>query len=212
METTLHQFLKDSTRPNHDQAEGHPFQGALAQGLLPLASYRSYLSQLAHLHERYENKLRKGAATTAQLQAVVRDQYYQLPFLQADLQALDGKSQAEPPFKCVLDFTDSPTFDEHPVSMLGVLYVLLGSKHGGKFIARKVKEVYGLKDCGYTYFDPFGDDFRAVWQSFTTALNSLSEDEAVRRHVLSGANATFDIFLTVGDEIWRRQQSAVASQ
>ncbi|HEY9791964.1 MAG TPA: biliverdin-producing heme oxygenase [Candidatus Obscuribacterales bacterium] len=209
MQTTLHQHLKDSTRKRHEQAEGHPFQGALAQGKLPLASYRRYLVQLAHLHREFENQLRNAEGNPA-VRSVVHDEHYQLPFLQDDLKALGTDMNSETALPVVVEFAQSRTFSDDPRTLLGVLYVLLGSKHGGKFIAHQVRETYGLQDAGYTYFDPFKDRFKPLWQDFTSALNALPDDEQLRNGVLQGADATFDVFVQIGDAIWRAQQASVA--
>jgi thiaminase len=47
LQTTLHQYLKESTRSNHNAAEAHPFQGTLANGKLPRGAYVDYVQQLS---------------------------------------------------------------------------------------------------------------------------------------------------------------------
>jgi heme oxygenase len=141
---------------------------------------------------------------------VVSDEHYQLPFLQSDLKALGTDMNSEAALPAVVEFVGSRTFSQDPRSLLGVLYVLLGSKHGGKFIAHAVRETYGLQEAGYTYFDPFKDRFRPLWQDFTAALNALPEDEQLRNGILEGADCTFNVFVQIGDAIWRAQQASVA--
>jgi heme oxygenase len=209
MEESIHQLLKQGTRARHEQAEGHPFQGALAQGKLPLPSYRRYLIQLAHLHERFESRLREAAETSAPVKSVVADDYFQLPFLQADLKALNLSQRDESPAACLVEFDQLPIFSRNPESLIGVLYVLLGSKHGAKFIAHNVKTAYALGSGGWTYFDPYGDRFRPLWQTFTGSLNALPSSEELKSAVLNGADAAFEIFVDLGDEIWRGQPAAL---
>lgn len=209
MATTLHEHLKESTRKQHEGAEANLFQSALAQGKLPLASYKEYLVQLSHLHERFERMLKDASQGDRLVGAVVEDDYFQLPYLRADLQALKVSSQ-EPALESIEQFLNSQPFKEQPVSLLGTLYVLLGSKHGAKFIAHSVKQAYALTNGGYTYFDPFGDRFRTLWTGFTGKLNALPADEQVSSAALFGASAAFNVFVNIGDELWHRQSSATA--
>jgi heme oxygenase len=208
METTLHQFLKEGTRKRHESAEVHPFQGALAQGTLPLESYKQYLCQLRHLHSQFEQKLQAAAESDPHVRSVFNAEYLQLPFLDRDVSAL-GVQDLPPPVECIAEFAANPIFDSAPVSLLGTLYVLLGSKHGGRFIAHKTKEVYQLDEAGYTYFSPYGEHFRDLWQGFTAGLNALPQTALVRNSTLEAADATFTIFVEIGDAIWRAEQSAL---
>ncbi len=209
MEITLHQYLKDSTRENHSAAESHPFQGSLANGKLPLSAYTDYLQQLQAMHSAYETKLLQATEHDAHLKNVMRPEYYQTEFLDRDLQALHSGPAA--PLPCIIDFVASKNFDRNPVSMLGILYVLLGAKHGGKFIAHSVKQAYEFKDGGYTYFSPYGENFRELWQQFTASLNSLNLTQQERDSVLQAASDTFDIFGKIGQEVWRKMEVSAAS-
>src|SRR5207237_2516420 len=93
--------------------------------------------------------------------------------------------------------------------MLGALYVLLGSKHGAKFIAHQVKEAYQLGDSGYSYFNPYGESFRELWLRFTSGLNELSLNDQERQALLAAADNTFDVFGEIGVAIWDAQAVAV---
>ena len=209
MEITLHQYLKDSTRETHSVAESHPFQGTLASGKLPLSAYTDYLQQMQALHSAYEAKLAHAAEHDAHLKSVMRPEYYETEYLDRDLAALHSGPAA--PLPCISEFIASENFDRNPVSMLGVLYVLLGSKHGGKFIAHSVKQAYEFKTAGYTYFSPYGENFRELWQQFTASLNGLNLTQQERESVLKAASDTFDIFGKIGQEVWRKMETSAAS-
>ncbi|MFX9692342.1 biliverdin-producing heme oxygenase, partial [Acinetobacter baumannii] len=66
-------------------------------------------------------------------------------------------------------------------ALLGSHYVLLGSKHGGKYIAHSLQSKYHLNEGkGAIYFDPYGTNFQQIWKSFVAGMNELplgSEDE-----------------------------------
>ncbi len=208
METTLHLHLKESTRMHHSSAEGHPFQGALTNAQLPHAAYVDYVQQLQALHSLYEAKLAAAAKTDPHLQSAMCPDYFQTVFLDRDLAAL--KAPTAEPVACIKEFVNSSVFEQTPVSMLGVLYVLLGAKHGGKFIAHNVKQGYKLEEAGYTYFNPYGENFRELWQKFTTSLNSLNLTQAERDATTKTACDTFDVFGGIGEAVWNRMESKVS--
>jgi len=206
LQTTLHQYLKEQTRANHSAAEGHPFQGTLANGKLGRAAYVDYLQQLRELHAGFESHLAEAAKKDAVVGAVIKPEYYQLPFIEDDLKAL-GQSHA-PALDCVKQFNEDPLFKQCPVALIAVLYVLLGSKHGGKFIAHNVKEAYSLDGAGWTYFKPYGDNFMELWKGFTESLNTMPVDEKQREQMLQAAGMTFDVFGEMGEKIWNRMEPA----
>jgi len=209
-EVPLMQLLKEDTRGQHNDAEAHPFQGSLAQGQLPYESYCRYVTYLYDLHKGFESQLAEKSKSDPLLAAIMKDEYYQMPFLKNDLQSLNLPLPAKAP-ECIEKFLRLPQFAEHPVSLLGVLYVLLGSKHGAKFIAHSVKEAYKLNAGGYSYFDPYGGEFRPLWQTFVANMNDMSLTPPQREAVLAAARATFDIFGSMGEEIWDLQTAAVRS-
>jgi heme oxygenase len=208
LQTTLHQYLKESTRSNHNAAEAHPFQGTLANGKLPRGAYVDYVQQLRELHAGFESRLAEAAKSDAVVGNVVRPEYYQLEFLENDLKAL-GASKAQP-LECVSTFVQHPLFEREPVSLVAVLYVLLGSKHGGKFIAHNVKEAYQLDGAGHTYFKPYGENFMELWKGFTESLNNMPVNERQREAMLEAASLTFDVFGEMGEKIWTRQKLEVS--
>jgi heme oxygenase len=205
MATTLHEHLKESTRRLHEGAEANHFQGALAQGKLSLASYKSYLQQLTYFHERFERMLKEAAKKDKLVSSVVEDDYFQLPYLQADLKALNISAQ-EPAVAAIDECLSSQQLAQSPVGLIGLLYVLLGSKHGAKFIAHNVKQAYSLSNGGYTYFDPYGERFRTVWTGFTGKLNALPDEAQIKDAALYGARAGFELFVSIGDELLKRQK------
>jgi heme oxygenase len=206
VQTTLHQYLKESTRSNHNAAEGHPFQGTLANGKLGLPAYVDYLQQLRELHLGVESRLAAAARENDIVGAVMKPEYYQLDFIENDLKAL-GASHASA-LECVKKFVDNPLWQRDPAALIAVLYVLLGSKHGGKFIAHNVKDAYKLDAAGWTYFKPYGDNFMELWKGFTESLNNMPVDEKQRQDMLDAAAMTFDVFGEMGEKIWERMETA----
>lgn len=203
MQTPLMQYLKEATRPNHEDAESQPFQAALVNGTLPFETYCQYLIQLHALHEPIERKLAENAANP-QIAAVMKPDYNQALFIKNDLKALNVPISSSPVLESVRKFVETQIFSSNPESCLGVVYVLLGSKHGAKFIAHKVKEAYSLKEnAGYTYFNPYGENFRPIWQQFVSSMNEAQMSDASREAILEASTLTFDVFGAIGADLWR---------
>jgi len=191
--------LKESTRSAHSSAEAHNFQKALGSGTLPKSQYRHYLGQLFLIHGALEAAM-KGEPYMG---GVVTVEQFQTDFLIRDLSALTGNHADEVPLACtkaMLKRIDERAHSE-PVALLGYHYVLLGSKHGGKFIASATKKSYELDSDGSVYFDPYGQGFQQHWQHFTGGLNELNLNELQVHELLAAASEMFTFVETLGGEI-----------
>ncbi len=200
---TLAETLKLSTRGFHDAAEGHNFQGYLAQAILPLDQYKCYLEQLFLVHSTLEEKIRQHWHKDPRLAAVVLDVQMQEAFLKQDLEYLKTDYQKLVPLAATAAFIKiiEKTAKNNPIALLGFHYVLLGSKHGGKFIAKNVKQKYNFNHGGATYFDPYGDQFMPCWRTFINALNEAPLSESDISAVIDAAKATFVSIGDIGSEL-----------
>jgi heme oxygenase len=190
---TLSELLKTSTRPLHDTAETHNFQRLLANGLLPIPAYAAYLGQLFLIHQSLEKQISKLADSDQRLCKPVSPEQFQEPHLKADLVFLDVEIAAIKP----LPATDlllgkiNLAAEQNPVSLLGFHYVLLGSKHGGKYIAHNLKQKYGFDGLGTKYFDPYGDQFMPTWRGFIDELNKIKVSESDTTDIVEAAKSAF---------------------
>jgi heme oxygenase len=200
---TLSENLKTSTRPYHDAAEGSIFQSCLTAGSLPLSLYGSYLGQLFLVHDRLEKFIKDGEKTDDRFSRVVSEVQYQVPYLSEDLSTLGLEPGTLKPlaatgkFLSVIDAAAS----NKPISLLGIHYVLLGSKHGGKFIAKNLKEHYGFNGEGTRYFDPYGDTFMTHWRAFIASLNEISVAPDEADQIVETAKQTFTAVGAIGKEL-----------
>ena len=208
---TLAEDLKSSTRGLHDAAEGHNFQGLLAQALLPLEDYKKYLEQLFLIHKILEEKIRENWKSDTRLSDVVLSSQMQEPFLREDLEFLKTDSRTITPLASTATFMQQigAAAVDNPISLLGFHYVLLGSKHGGKFIAKNVREKYAFVESGATYFDPYGDQFMPCWRAFISALNEAPLSESDASAVIEAAKMTFLSIGNIGGELEQHLKNAV---
>lgn len=81
-------------------------------------------------------------------------------------------------------------------AVFGALYVLEGSTLGGQVIAGMLQKSTDDAALPLRYFRSYGEETRARWQAFRTALNAFADDahpDAADR-ILAGANDTFTAY------------------
>jgi heme oxygenase len=208
---TLAENLKASTRTYHDSAEGHDFQRYLAQALLPLDQYRQYLEQLYLVHSTLERNIKEKREQEPRLTSVVLENQMQERFLQQDLAYLksDQKNITALPATLRLLKTIDLAAGTNAIALLGFHYVLLGSKHGGKFIAKSVREKYQFTSNGANYFDPYGDQFMTYWRTFINAINEIPVSKSDTIALIEAAQATFIGIGEIGSELEQHSKEPV---
>lgn len=92
---------------------------------------------------------------------------------------------------------------DHPLALLGILYVLEGSTNGSKFIARRLRPAYELPATGEGagYLDPFGDMQPARWRAFKAAMDARRLPAAEVGHLTLAAHQTFGSIRELGSEL-----------
>lgn len=197
--STIALQLKESTRSAHNSAEGHEFQKELGSGTLSKPLYTAYVSQLFLTHQALENAM----ASQAYMGAVVSPEQLQTEFLKKDLKALGVEPDSVKPVEItgrMLKRIDEVA-KQNPIALLGFHYVLLGSKHGGKFIASTLKKSFGFEDGGCIYFDPYGPEFQKHWQHFVNGINSLDIQEPQVEPLMNAASEMFSFVENLGGEL-----------
>lgn len=195
--------LRSGTDAKHDAAESHPFQRAMVHGQLSLGSYLAYLSQLSHIHRALETGLRAGAKSDRRVAAVTEQMESRVPDLRSDLASL-GAADADRPTAATALLVDRivSASASSPLTLLGMHYVLEGSKNGGRFIARAVRRAYSLSDNrGTRYLDPHGEAQRDLWLAFKTRMDSQSFSPEDSSKILQGAGEMFDAIAQISQEL-----------
>ncbi len=199
-QTSLMARLRTETRPHHEAAEQHPLQRALAMGRLERSVYAAYLARLGEVHAALEGALTRGAALGGPLSRIVDPALFVSEHLAADLRYYGGAALAPDRSPSAPGFRQSLT-SASPARLLGLWYVLEGSKNGGRFIAKGVRRGYGLTgQDGVRSLDPHGDDQPALWANFKSRVDAESWTEVEVGDALDGARAMFGLIMAVGDE------------
>lgn len=200
MTASLMESLKESTAPMHNSAEGSRFQSLLTNGKLPLEVYADYLGQLFLVHSHLEDAMRNHASCAK----VLTNEQYQVEFLKKDLTVLGRETSSVSALASTRSLLDliAAAAQNCPEALLGMHYVLLGSKHGGKFVAKNVQVSYALEDgAGNTYFDPYGNSFMPIWRQFKDDMNKLELPPQTADTVCKAAADMFRHITMIGDEL-----------
>ncbi len=201
---TLMERLKESTRSMHDSAESSKFQSLLGRGELPPGPYADYLEQLYLVHSTLEREIRKRGSANS-FGDTVSDEQLQEPFLRKDLESFDRNVEnlkTLPSTERLLRLMQNYS-EACPPALLGMHYVLLGSKHGGKFIAKNCSEKYNIQlgHGGVVYFDPYGQNFMPIWRAFKESMNNLNLTPAEAEKVCAAAGVMFMAVTEIGNEL-----------
>lgn len=189
--------LKAETATIHAAVES---EIGLADRGLTRDRYVGILQRLYGFHAGIEPRLAVALGDEAFLAPRRR-----LPDLACDLIALGaGESIARVP-----TFSGGPAPGD-AAAALGSLYVLEGSRLGGRTVSRLLEDRLGFSDArGYSYFAAAGRDVAALWRGFRDRVAGRCGEQADDR-VVAAAVATFEAFREFvcrepqGDEAWPR--------
>jgi heme oxygenase len=146
--------LRNSTRLDHDMAQGSGFLDALAAGTLPRQAYADLAAQHWFIYERLEQ-----AAEAMAADPVARDFVFpeltRLPALTDDLVALLGPKpqvSALPATEGYRARLDAVAFDR-PWGFIAHHYTrYLGDLSGGQYLGPAIAKAYGLNGAGHRFF------------------------------------------------------------
>lgn len=186
--------LRGETREQHLQVEALPFFNALNAKELPLASYVGFLRALSIVYEVLEQAMQQ--ARHPRLNAVWEDGLRKLPLIDRDLayfqpRALPDAAVALLRAHLLTQHVRRRNHD-HPVSLLGYLYVLEGSTLGGLVVKEQVARAFRLSQAeGLAYLSGYEKQTRARWREFTDRMNSVVVDVMEQDHVVAAAQEAF---------------------
>jgi heme oxygenase len=131
------------------------------------------------------------------------DDRSRLPLLQHDLAALKLVPAAVPDPVATLALSDR-------AALFGSMYVLEGSALGGRLIARRVHEQWGLGPAnGAAYFHGWGEHTGVLWADFRERLAQEVGSEMQARHsACATAVATFDALLRCFEEVLGHERTS----
>lgn len=201
---TISQQLREQTHEQHKHAEARPLERSLVRGTLPRPLYLEYLAQRLWVHRALEDALTELSATDPRVASIFGPQQRQAENLRADLADLGAEQEAAAPAPATAALLESLGVMRRGggPAMLGVLYVLEGSKNGARYVARAIRPAYGIVgDRGVKYLDPHGEEQHAVWAAFKVRLDRCDFDPAERDAIIDAARLCFNRLAETDDQI-----------
>jgi len=133
----------------------------------------------------------------------VRPYQYQEQSLRRDLAHLGRDEDGAAPLPAVREFAARVTdwAARNPVALLGILYVLEGSKNGGRYLARAVRRAYGFDGQGTEYLDPYGELQAERWQQFKADMDALPLTEVEKDDIVAAAASAFRSIMQLHQEL-----------
>jgi heme oxygenase len=203
---TVMDRLRDATASQHEAAEHHPFQRALAKGRISRDDYGRYLGQMLLVHKALEQRLRDARERCVAVASVVKDWQFQEPYLAEDLGFLgiDIASITPTPTtsQYIAEVQAMPARMDADLQLLGMHYVVEGSNNGSKFISYNIARSLEIAPGpGLRYLDPYGDEQRARWAEFKAEMVKVGFNDAEVEQIVAGARAMFDWIARISDDL-----------
>ena len=190
--------LREAVWPLHRQVEHASPLTRVARGEASLMEYTAALRLLygfiAPLESGIAAFATSGAGATALLQALLQAEHWQrVHLLEQDLRVLGLPAEA---IRQLPQCAAMPPVTT-PAQAVGALYLLEGSRLGGKVIATSLNHALGLDEHnGAAYFSSNGQELGALWHRFRQML----EEVAAAGHGPAVTEAAQAAFLALG--VW----------
>ncbi|HEY1011536.1 MAG TPA: biliverdin-producing heme oxygenase, partial [Herpetosiphonaceae bacterium] len=182
--------LRAATARRHGAVEALPFAMALVAGALPAASYAGFVRAMLTIHAALEGELARAAHPL--LRAVWAPELARLDLLEADARFWAGEpeiAEAQVQAQVLADKLRRRAAAD-PASLLGALYVLVGSTLGGAVVRRHVVRAYGLRGAeGVAYLA--GAGLKARWRRFGERMDAALVEADAQQAALAAADETF---------------------
>ena len=192
---TVMEELRAATFAAHARLQCAPYFQALAACRSPLESYVGQLRALAVVHGVLEQAL--AGCAEARVASVWNSDMRKLPLLQQDLRYFEPRTVADVKEAAEAALTAADHLRlrslEHPLSLLGWVYVLEGSTLGAVVLRPLIARAFLLTgEEGLAYVHSYGPAVHARWAQYQQRMNALRLSAEEREHVARAAGECFD--------------------
>lgn len=172
----LTEKLRTATKEHHAQLDQMPSMKRVTSDAVVLEDYRNYLCAFFNIHAAIEDTIYQNCSRF--LKGVNSNR--RLKHLTNDLNQLDAVCKTS---------STKRNIDLKGLEAIGALYVVEGSRLGGKYIAKHLSNKLALKNNELTFLNATPD---LKWSEIISFLN----EQPVENHVgiIAGAKHTFQYF------------------
>jgi len=174
---SLRTALRLATLPAHTRLHNHPALGAVQNGTIDRATYRTLLSRLYGFHVPFE------------IAAGIEPERSR--WLAADLQTLGLDEHA---IAGLPQCGNIPRLETEP-RRLGATYVVEGSTLGGRELAKRLDYLFGPGNiAGRRFFRGRAGDTGRAWRAFLDRLERPADSDSISTDIIAAAQETFTAF------------------
>jgi len=211
--TAITERLKDDNWDLHQIAERGATPESMIKGTISREGFVAYLGQTVHVQRALDGVLRTAIVSMPALAALVCEDDYFEQYFTADLSyyGVDEASTLLPGVARSIDHINNHA--DQPLHIFGLHYVRLGALNGNRFVARKLRQVFGISSPtdGMMSHDPFGASQRDRWMAFKNGLDGLKLDTAQRDELFAGTRAAYTLTINLDLEEYQNDEQLLAA-
>lgn len=194
--------IRQAIAPAHLRIEQTPFAQQMASGQMTRADYARGLQHLLSLHTGLESLFAEAAESWPAFGSLYHAEAMdRAGAIRRDLQALIGDSTAaEHPL--IDQFVEQARtwLEQSPWSLLGVLYVLEGSRMGSMVLVRSLSRAFQVQPAAGVGLDYHWDGMTTRpqdWGQFKGVLSALPLSDTQTEHVGQAALSTMEALVDI---------------
>lgn len=180
----------------HEALEHTPVSCALVEGTIQHQTYLRLHQELWHIHAALDDVFVKEP----RLQPFLDEEDLRAEMLQHDLTRLANGTSRSPGAASEHVLEQINDGGDRWERSLGMLYVIKGSRFGGKVLARPISEALGVEPKpgqGLDYYLKGRDQLSKQWRQFQTRVNDLVMTPSAEEALFDGAEDLMAGLLTL---------------
>lgn len=205
--------LKSDNWDLHQIAERGGTPESMIKGTITRDGFAAYLAQSIHINRALDTALAQAVAQMPELGELVTDEQSFEPYFSEDL-AYYETAEAESLKPGVTRFVEH--INKHvdsPLHIFGLHYVRLGACNGNRFVARKLRQVFGIDHPtdGMKVHDPFGESQRQKWNAFKVGIDAMDLTDAQRDELFEGTRAAYLMTINIDHDEYKSAEDLLTA-
>jgi heme oxygenase len=191
--------LKNDNWDLHQIAERGGTPESMIKGTISKDEFAAFLGQAIHINRALDSALKQAIATMPQLKPLISNNQFFEPYFRADLDFYNS-TEAEHLNPGIERFVEHiNAHSDQPLHIFGLHYVRHGALNGNRFVARKLRSVFGITHPtdGMMSHDPFGKSQRDIWTAFKDGIDALDLNDQQRDELFAGTRAAYTLTINI---------------
>ncbi|MFK7758320.1 MAG: biliverdin-producing heme oxygenase [Phycisphaerales bacterium] len=206
--------LKSDNWDLHQIAERGGTPESMIKGTMTREGFAEYLGQAIHVHRALDAAIKRAVDAMPALGELVDESQHFEQYFGQDLAYYNTDASESTPSAGTQRFVDHiEAHKDQPLHIFGLHYVRLGACNGNRFVARKLRSVFGIDHPtdGMMSQDPFGESQRTQWNTFKDGIDALDLDENQRDALFDGTRAAYLMTINMDLSEYQSAEALLAS-